>query len=330
MVLTMVAKITFPASNGRREIVLRKVSEVHIHSSISSLTDRAEIVIPRNITILKGSTIYDKYDLKKVFQSGDPVIIELGYGGDEYLYEEFRGYVVSVSADIPFVIKCEDEMWKLKQMPVNYSASNVTLEKLLTDILPGYKIDALKGVPIGGVRFPNTTVAKVLEKLQQEPFRLHSFMKGKQLVCGKYYSAYSSLKPVLFHLENNVVGNDLTYRNPEDAVKIKANSQLRNGEVIKCEMGEDGGKLLELTYYNVTDKKLLEQKVKEDYAKAKEGGLDGSITAFGIPRVVHGMKVKVESGLYKDRNGIYYVDGVSKHFVPSKYRQEITIGRKVF
>ena len=315
-------KITFAKHRNRREIVLRKVEGGFIDSTFRTLTDTAEISLPRNVKF------FDNQNVKEVFKKGDPVKIELGY--DENFVEEFNGYVSSVSADTPIVIKCEDEMFNLKKMSVHYSAKSVTVEKLIKDIVKGYDVDVIEGVQLGGVRFPNTTVAKVLEKLQEKPYNLHSYFKGKQLVVGKYYTDDTGIKPVKFSTERNIVTHSLTYRDKEYVtLKIKATSVLVNGESIVYEIGEDGGDVLNLSYYNIELKAELEKKVKQDYDRRKQGGLDGTITAWAVPSVQHGMKVAFTSARYPDRNGTYYIDATRKTFNKPKLRQIITLGNHV-
>ncbi|MFY0714130.1 hypothetical protein J1D01_10665 [Seonamhaeicola sp. NFXS20] len=319
MTLAMNAHITFPEYNGRKELIIKKVSSVEIESSFKLLTDKAVITLPRNVKF------FDKNKVREVFRRGAPVIIALGYNG-EYI-TEFQGYVTQVSANIPIQITCEDEMWKLKQLPVNVSYKSVTLKKLLEDIAPNYSVDALEGVELGGVRFAKTNVAAVLDKLQKDPYNLFSYMKGKQLVCGKYYSDDSNEDTVNFHLERNAVSNDLNYRNAEDIIlKVKGVSVLKDGKKIEVEIGEDGGDTYQLTYYNIAVKAEVQKLLEKDYETKKRGGFDGSFTSFGTPSIAHGMKVNLESGLYPERSGTYYVEAVKKNFGKSGYRQEITLG----
>lgn len=330
MYYIMSARITFLASRGRREIVIGETIEVTIQSTWREFASTAEITFPRDISFLElqGNGLYDKKNVKDIFRQNDPVKIELGY--DENYIEEFTGYISHVGADIPTTIKCQDEMWKLGKLPVNYSAASVTLEKLLRDICPGYSIDALEGVNLGAVRLPNTTVGAVLKKLKDD-YNLYSYMKGKQLVCGKYYSDDSSLKPVPIVLERDTTGDNLTYKTAEETiVKITANSILPNGTKIKYEIGETGGDNLTLTYYGVETKAELEKKARIDYEKAKRDKLKGTITAYGGRVIRHGMKADVKSELYADRNGLFYIEGITKKFDGSGgYRHEITIGDKV-
>jgi hypothetical protein len=68
--------------------------------------------------------------------------------------------------------------------------------------------------------------------------------------------------------------------------------------------------------------------VKLDYEKYKQDRFDGSFTAFGIPSVKHGQKANLTSTLYEDRNGLYYIEGVTKTFNRDGIRQVIKLGEK--
>ena len=324
MTLALNCKIVFSANERRSGIILTQVTEIVVESSWKLLTDTAEIVIPRKVKF------FDKNNVREVFRRGDFVTISFGYNGINV--EEFRGYITEVSADIPIRIKLQDEMWKLKQVPVNFSSPNISLKELLTSIAPGYKVDALEGVQIGSVRFPKTTVAAVLEKLQQDPWKLNTYFKtvngSPVLVCGKYYADDSSEAKVNFNLERNCVSSSLNYVRKDDIqILIKGVSTLSNGTKIEVEFGDKNGQTRQLTHYNKT-KSELEVLVKLDFEKSKQDRFDGSYTAFGIPSVKHGQKANLSSNLYKDRNGIYYIEGVTKTFNREGIRQVIKLDQK--
>lgn len=318
MTLTMNCLIEFPEHEGRAAFSIRKVHRIEIESSWKLLTDRARIELPRNVKD------FEKEKVREVFRRGAPVVIYFGYNGT--LIEQFRGYITQVSADIPIVIKCEDEMWRVKQLPVNLSYKNVLLDELLKAIAPGYEVDALEGVQLGGVRFSKTTAGKVLEKLQQE-WNLYSYMEGSTLKCGKYYADDTEEKPVNFDLERNAVSNDLNYKKKEDIlIKIRAVSTLSNGNKLEVIVGDENGEERQLSYYNIRIKGELEVLATKDLEKHKRDGFDGSFTAFGIPSVRHGLKVKLTSSLYEDRSGLYYIDSVNKQYSSEGIRQDIQLG----
>lgn len=321
MTLALTCKIIFHKNDRRGDIVMNQVTEIEFESSFKEMTDRGSLTVPRKVKF------FDKYNVKEVFRRGDALTIYFGYDGNNV--KEFEGYITEVSADIPVVIKFEDEMYQVKKLPVNFSASNTTLQGLLKTIIPGYSIDALEGVQLGGVRLPKTTVGPVLEKLQSD-WGLYTYMKGKQVVCGKYY-ADDDNSTVKFHLERNCVSTELNYRKKEDvSLKIKCVSTLANGQKITVEnIGDADGNERQLTFYNITVKAELERLGKLEYEKYKQDRYDGSFTAFGIPSVKHGMKCLVESDLYDERSGVYYIEKVVKTFGIGGIRQDITLGDKV-
>lgn len=316
------AHITFAASRTRAELVLRKPSSVLINKSWKLLTDSAVIVIPRNVAD------FDNQKVNEVFRAGDPVEIKLGYNGD--FYKEFTGYITRVSADAPITIYCEDEMWKLKQIPVHISLAKTSLQNLLFNIVQDYEVDALE-VEIGKVRYANSTVARVLDDLKRT-FGLYSYIRDTTLVVGKIYADDTSVVPVKLHLEKNVHGNgnNLEYRNADDLlIKVKAVSTQPDGKKISVEVGDEGGETRQLSYYNITEEAELKKLAQEDLRKFKVDGYRGTLTTFGWPPVEHGYKAEVKSELYPDRNGLYYVETVAVQFGQSyQYKRVLTLGDK--
>lgn len=319
--LVLTAKITFPASRDRQEIIIRQPSNVHIESGWKRLTDTAVITLPRNVEF------FDKNNVRDVFKANDPVIIELGYDGDNV--QEFEGFVVRTSAEIPIQIYCEDLMYTLKQLPAHISLQNATLEQLLTALIPDIEIDALE-VNIGTVRYANTTVAKVLEDLKNK-MGLYSYIQNGVLVCGKIYADDTDVSTVVVHLEKNVASHRLAYRNADDIrILVKAVSTLPNGKKLSVSTGDEGGEVRQLPYYNITDKASLLKIAQEDIKKYKVDGYAGDLTTFGKPIINHGTKVFIESDLYGDRAGLYYAEAVVIDWgETAKYRRKVTIGDRV-
>lgn len=314
----LTALLSFPDSKISN-LEIHRVSQIHIESSWKDLTSKAEITLPRNVQLFQENSI------REIFKYGDRVKIEFGY--DNNMEVEFTGYITQVSADIPVRIKCEDEMFKLKKIPVNYSNPKTTLKKLLEDICPGYEIDALEGVSLGSIRLKQTTASIVLEKLQSE-FGLYSYFIGKKLVCGKYYADNTSDKIVPFNMEI-IPSNSLEYRNADELlVKVKGTSLKTNGEKIQFEYGEDGGDVLTLTYFQIENKSELEKLVKHDYELRKVDGFSGSFSSFGIPTVNHGQKAELNSWRFPDKDGVYYVDSLVKDYGTGGIRRAISLGKR--
>lgn len=322
MTLTQICKIVFPKTDRRDEIVITQCTKIEIESTWKEITDRGSLTLPRKLKF------FDKLKVRDTFRRGDQVIIYFGY--DFNLVKEFEGYITEVAADIPIVIKFEDEMFNVRRLPVNFSSPNITLDELLETIIPGYELDILEGVTLGAVRLSKTQVGPVLEKIKQD-WGLYTYMRGKTVVCGKYYADDSAENKVNFHLERNCVSTSLNYKNKEDVqIKIKVVSTLPNGTKLEVDnIGDKDGNERQLTYYNITLLAELERLGKLDYEKYKVDRFDGSFVAFGIPSVRHGLKCQLESSLYGDREGTYYIEKVAKTFDNGGIRQTITLGDKL-
>lgn len=319
--LVMVCKIVFPAVRDRKEIVINRCSSIEFESTFKEMTSRGTLTLPRNIKF------FDKYRVRDVFRRGDPVLISFGY--NYAMKEEFRGYIATVSADIPIAIEFEDEMFKLRSLPVNFSARNVNLKELIQKIAPGYNVDADE-IQLGAVRLSRTTAGAVIEKLQQD-WGFFTWMDGNTIVCGKYYATKSDIPPFRFHLERNCVSTSLNYKRKEDVLIIfRYSSTDRFGKKIEVEFGDkDYTEVVNRNFNNIKVKAELEFLAKSDYGKAKVDRFDGSFTAFGWPSVTHGLKCQLESSLYPDRSGTYYIEKVAKNFDDGGIRQQITLGQKV-
>lgn len=314
----LTALLTFPDS-AIGSLQIRRVNQIRIESSFKDLTSRAEILLPKNVNL------FQNYQVKSFFRHGHRVEIKFGY--DNNLLTEFTGYIIKVGADVPIKLICENEMWKLKQIKVNYVNNKTTLQELLKTICPGYEIDALEGVALGSLRLKQTTVAKVLEVLNNE-FGLYSYMKGKTLVCGKYFSDDTDLASVKFNLDR-IAQNSLQYSVADDLlVKVKGTSVKTNGDKIVFEFGEDGGDQLDLTYINIPTKEDLKPLVMNDYNNRKVDGFTGSFTSFGAPTIEHGMKAEISSVSYPERNGTYYVESVTKEFGFGGIRRVVSLNKR--
>lgn len=324
----MNAKVVFPSNERRKEITIRRISEATIESSWKTICDTGELILPRNVKD------FDSQKVKDVFRRGDKIEIYLGYGMDEDLKLEFSGYINKVSANYPISLQLEDEMWRLKQIKVNYSARDIKLKAFIQKFVKDYPIDIDADVSLGAVRFSKVTLGEVFKKLQDD-FSLYAFIRNGKLTIAKPYSDATEVIPE-FDLERNCVSNDLNYLSKEERlVKIigtsmqklaKAVKKREKDKKLKFEWGEaDATETINWTF-NVTTLKDLEREVKRMYQDRKKEGWDGSFTTFGFPSLQHGQKVKLTSSLYPDREGIYYADGLKKTFNRNGYRQEPTLG----
>ncbi len=296
------------------------VNAVEITRDTEKLTTEAKITMPKKVK-------WDKADNIPV-KRGDSVKISLGY--DDNLQTAFVGYVRDVGFKTPIVITCEDEMFKLKQMPTKKKAyRSVSLETLLKDQGIGYRLNIMGEQALGAYRVTADTVAALLGKLSEQGIR--SFFRYEDdtpvLYCGVLFERDTRPAQVFKTGLNIISDQNLQQQKAENMrLRVKAVSLMPDNKKIKVEVGDADGEHRTLHTYNKTESELkawAEQEIK----RLKRDGLTGSFTTFGhtlvdcldaIGIVIDGVK----SGVYQvKKNIVKYGDG--------GYRQEITLGLRV-
>ena len=296
------------------------VNAVEITRDTEKLTTEAKIIMPKKVKWDKA----DKIPVKR----GDSVKISLGY--DDNLQTAFVGYVRDVGFKTPIVITCEDEMFKLKQMPTKKKAyRSVSLETLLKDQGISYRLNIMGEQALGAYRVTADTVAALLGKLSEQGIR--SFFRYENgapvLYCGVLFERGTRPAQVFKTGLNIISDQSLQQQKAENMrLRVKAVSLMPDNKKIKVEVGDADGEHRTLHTYNKTESELkawAEQEIK----RLKRDGLTGSFTTFGhtlvdcldaIGIVIDGVK----SGVYQvKKNIVKYGDG--------GYRQEITLGLRV-
>lgn len=296
------------------------VNAVEITRDTEKLTTEAKITMPKKVKWDKA----DKIPVKR----GDSVKISLGY--DDNLQTAFMGYVRDVGFKTPIVITCEDEMFKLKQMPTKKKAyRSVSLETLLKDQGISYRLNIMGEQALGAYRVTADTVAALLGKLSEQGIR--SFFRYEDgapvLYCGVLFERDTRPAQVFKTGLNIISDQSLQQQKAENMrLRVKAVSLMPDNKKIKVEVGDADGEHRTLHTYNKTESELkawAEQEIK----RLKRDGLTGSFTTFGhtlvdcldaIGIVIDGVK----SGVYQvKKNIVKYGDG--------GYRQEITLGLRV-
>lgn len=303
-----------------RSTSLDFVNAVEITRDTEKLTTEAKIIMPKKVKWDKA----DKIPVKR----GDSVKISLGY--DDNLQTAFVGYVRDVGFKTPIVITCEDEMFKLKQMPTKKKAyRSVSLETLLKDQGISYRLNIMGEQALGAYRVTADTVAALLGKLSEQGIR--SFFRYENgapvLYCGVLFERDTRPAQVFKTGLNIISDQSLQQQKAENMrLRVKAVSLMPDNKKIKVEVGDADGEHRTLHTYNKTESELkawAEQEIK----RLKRDGLTGSFTTFGhtlvdcldaIGIVIDGVK----SGVYQvKKNIVKYGDG--------GYRQEITLGLRV-
>ncbi len=296
------------------------VNAVEITRDMEKLTTTARITMPKKVKWDGSAEIPVK--------RGDAVTISLGYDGE--LQPAFSGYVREVGFKTPVVIECEDEMFRLKQMPtVKKAYRSVTIETLLKDQGIGCRLNVMGEQSLGAYRVTADTVASLLGKLSQQGIRsFFRYEDGEPVLYAGVLFERGSFPSQVFKTGLNIISDQSLNQQKTDTMRlrVKAVSLMPDNKKIKVEVGDADGEHRTLHTYNKTESELkawAEQEVK----RLKRDGLTGSFTTFGaklvdtldaVGLVIDGVKM----GVYQvKKNVIKYGDG--------GFRQEITLGLRV-
>ncbi|QYS89164.1 hypothetical protein [Flavobacterium davisii] len=150
------------------KLVITQVKSIEIEKSIDKFSDTAKIELPRGFRNLKVNGTTDTIAYKSIFElinKGDTVVVEAGYNGE--LVKEFEGYISSVGADIPLILECEDEMYRLKKLPkVSKTFSSCKLKDIVNFLLPNYQSEVID-MDLGKFMIDNATPFDVFERLKR-------------------------------------------------------------------------------------------------------------------------------------------------------------------
>ena len=222
------------------------VSSFTAKNNWEDLTNKATIVLPKNISIRdKDGKLFPLGGVNQsiggfdketpLFLRGDAVTITFGYIypdklGNDFLdlpkQPIFTGYISKVISKKPIELECEDNMWKLKQLPAEggenglFRASKYIWEDVLRELMKttAFTVNALTKTNIGDFRLESyETVAQVIERVRKD-YHLEAYFRGNELRTGsKVYIDAESVEST-FKFQQNIISDDLEYTRKDDVV----------------------------------------------------------------------------------------------------------------
>lgn len=305
-------------------------SAVHnctIVEDTETLTDTCELELPKNIK-WEGYTSENNHPPIK---RGDKVVVKLGY--DEELETRFVGYVRSVDAHTPVRIKCEDQMFLLKQTKlIPTSFKNATLQEVVAYLLKGTGIEFElidKNIQIGKYRAVKSTVAEELQELR-ERYLLSSYFRninGKTILYVGLKFPLDNRAKVVFEHGKNIISESLEYRRKEDIqVRVEAVSFGKKHKKTTIEVGDKNGDVIKVRIDGLTEPEL-EKYAMQALERYKQSGLKGSFETFGVPEV---RKCDmVDLAISDGSTGVNLVKRNEITFGVNGYRQNITLDQSI-
>lgn len=302
---------------------MTSVSKVEIKKSINELTQTAEIELPKNLHFTNDTQANVSDRIKR----GDPVLIQLGYNGN--LVTEFQGYILNYNLQLPLKIRCEDEMYKLKQTTFKKSWKSVTLGDVVNFIAPNYKTNIIDpNINLGSFQINNASPAKVLQEIKQT-YGLKSFFKDGVLQVGFPFDFVPSSNKLVYDFQRNVRKNNLEYVTAEDyKIKIKAISHLKDGKtrIVWYPSKDAEGDIRTRNYTEVSESDLLKM-AKSEHQKFNYDGYRGTISGFGIPFLQPGDAVTLRDNYFLEKKGRYLIESTNVMFDTNGFERTCTIGK---
>lgn len=299
------------------QVRFTSVNAVHVHSHYDEFTKTATITLPRNLK-LKNK------DIREYINEGAEVTIQLGYKPN--LSTRFKGYVSEITPGTPMVIKCEDEMYKVKEKaPITKEWKNTTLEAMFGDLFPEYECQ-VADVVIGKFSANNDTILQILEKLK-EVHKLRTFFVGDTLYSDFAYHLTRDTHKIVF--QKNVRTSSVNFKDEKHIkLQIRAIANKVNGRKEIVTVGDAGGDVKTLNFGDISRADLTK------YAKAELGykkftGLRGTVTLWGVHQTYHSDILDLSNLTYPEYDGNYLIDGVDDHFNQGGYSIINELGPKL-
>lgn len=314
---------------------LNYVHQCTVESSWKNLTDTCKIILPSNIKP-NNNRSWNSNFLRNTLKIGDKVTVKAGYNEAKHIV--FDGYLTKIGAKVPLELECEDAMWLLKQSNINDSLPNTSLKSIIQRYFYKYSVKSID-MNLGNFIIQNASKAKILESLKEQ-FGIYSFFRKGTLIIGLVYEANNAqnhefIVPVYdknTKQDNIMIENNLEYKRKEDVkIKVKAISNLSNGQKIIIELGDKDGEQRTLNFFNINEKDL-KMIAEREMKRISYDGYQGYFTTFFPVNsqnqlVYHGDIVNLKA-VDNDRSGRYFVDKVEYEIGVTGFKQKIYLGPK--
>ena len=291
---------------------------IQIESSVQVLPNTAKLELPRefrNAVDSAGKSVnISSKSILDFMKRGDSIKIEFGYDGD--LQTEFEGYVTKVGAEMPLLLECEDEMFKLKKAPrVTKFIKSGKLIDILKAVLPEiYKIECNADYSIGKWLIEDATPYNVLEELRDKA-GIRAYFKNPTTLCVGMIVDFKAENVHKYNFSENVRrGSNLKFEQKESKpIFLTVESKQANGTVLKVSKGEKGGDEKTIKLWPDMTKSELEIWANKQQTSVSYDGFEGTLDGWCYPRTKPGDAAQLYRPYYKDRHqdGRYFIESVA-------------------
>lgn len=312
---------------GEKKWVFEKITACEIVRDSDALTTTCKLTLPRKVK-WQGET-------SNPIRRGDKISVWLGY--DDNLQLAFSGYVLRVGLKAPIEIFCEDEMFMLKNLVMDYSIirSDMNIRQVL---------EHFTSFP---VRTPNFDVGYYFRSSAVTAAQFLSYIKSASgcdkfffreidgemhLVCLNQFvpNLESVVDSYVFETGVNLISDkrlDIFIPGPNNVyVRIPVLAAV-NGNKVIVERGSQDKAIKKFIFRNQPMSEATAVRLADFIvARESQSGLKGSFTTFGVnlvwPFDIVGIKIDGE------RKGKYQVAKNTITYGSSGFRQDITLGAR--
>lgn len=305
-------------------IVLNNITGYEINENVLEMSNVASITIPKNYKKLADKPILE------LIKVGDKVKIESGYNG--MLGIEFTGYIKEIESDLPLIVHCEDETYKLRQSSFIKSYRSATLKEILKDIIPKEFTWEAPDTHIGKYQIDRASAHDVLSDLIKR-YGLYSRLNNGHLKVGLAYDFAERSKSHIYTIGIDVKKNELKYKRKDDfKIRFKATATNPNGKKVHATVGSLDADASErtLNFAGPMTEAQLKEKARAVMAKLVYDGYTGTITGFGMPRTRAGDALEIRDKWEPERAGRYLIEKVDIIYNESDgYKRVNTLSYKI-
>ncbi|NDP26461.1 MAG: hypothetical protein GZ087_03400 [Flavobacterium sp.] len=309
-----------------KEYSLGIVSDITINSSVDNLVDTAVITLPEAV-------MNQVLNLEDKIGRGSKVTIQLGYDFEQNLKTEFVGYVQDiVTNDSSLKINCEDALFLFRKSVKDVELKPTSLPKiaqlLLNEIDPSFRLVCDYDISYEKFVIHQATAYDVLKKLAEETkANIYFDTEKKELHVHPPYLEKAG--DVMYSMQKDIEKSSLEYKKQIDRkFEITVERTNLKGKVESFTAGTTGGDKVTLKVGSVATsdlKKIADAELIRRSADAYEGSIDGWLIPFVKPTYT----ATVKDDDYPDKNGKYYVVGVTTSFSESGGKRTVKLGVKL-
>jgi hypothetical protein len=313
-------------NNSGRRFKLQLLNSVEIVSSVENLADTASIVLPESV-------MNTPLNIEDKISRGTAVTIKLGY--DDRLETEFVGFVTDiVNKSGTLAIECEDALFIFRKAVPDKLFKPAPVKDILQYLIDNVdgsfslEVDADYGITYEKFTIYRAEAYDVLKKIQEElKANIYFDTSEKKL---HFHAPYLQKRgEVVYDMSKNVESSSLEYKLAKNRkIEVIIQSTGTDGKITEVTAGTTGGEKVEMKVGAMSESDM--QKVADTVLSQRNSDrYEGSIDTWLRPVVLPGYSAKFKDPDYPDRDGSYYVTGVTTSFSDGGGKRTVNFGIKL-